>query len=65
MEQAHLIYMFILLAVLLGLSAFFSGSETALMAISRLRLKHLAQMKPRWAGIVERILKKPAIHNFR
>jgi len=47
------------LVVLLGFSAFFSGSETALMAISRLRLRHLAEKKPRRAGIVERILKKP------
>ena len=37
----------------------FSGSETALMAISRLRLRHLAEKKPRRAGIVERLLKKP------
>jgi putative hemolysin len=59
MEQAHLIYMLILLVVLLGFSAFFSGSETALMAISRLRLKHLAETRPRRAGIVEGILKKP------
>jgi putative hemolysin len=59
MGQAHLIYMLILLVVLLGFSAFFSGSETALMAISRLRLRHLAETKPRRAGIVERILKKP------
>jgi len=59
MGQAHLIYILILLVVLLGLSAFFSGSETALMAISRLRLRHLAEKRPRRAGIVERILKKP------
>ena len=59
MGQAHLIYMFILLVVLLGFSAFFSGSETALMAMSRLRLRHLAETKPRRAGIVERVLKKP------
>jgi len=51
--------MFILLVVLLGFSAFFSGSETALMAMSRLRLRHLAETKPRRAGIVERVLKKP------
>ena len=59
MGQAHLISMLILLVVLLGFSAFFSGSETALMAISRLRLRHLAETKPRRAGIVERLLKKP------
>jgi len=59
MGEVHLIYMLILLVVLLGFSAFFSGSETALMAISRLRLRHLAEKKPRRADIVERLLKKP------
>jgi len=59
MEEGNLVFMLVLLVVLLVLSAFFSGSETALMAISRLRLRHLAETKPRRAGIVERILKKP------
>ena len=59
MEEGNLVFMLVLLVVLLVLSAFFSGSETALMAISRLRLRHLAGKKPRRAGIVERILKKP------
>jgi putative hemolysin len=59
MVQAQLIYMLILLVVFLGFSAFFSGSETALMAVSRLRLRHLAQTKPKGAGIVERLLKRP------
>jgi Mg2+/Co2+ transporter CorB len=51
--------MFIILVTLLGLSAFFSGSETALMAISRLRLRHLSKTKPRRVKLVERILKNP------
>jgi len=59
MEEGNLVFMLVLLVVLLVLSAFFSGSETALMAISRLRLRHLAETKPRRAGIVEGILKKP------
>ena len=59
MGQPYLIYMLILLVVLLGFSAFFSGSETALMAMSRLRLRHLAEKRPKRAGIVEGILKKP------
>jgi len=53
------IFMLVLLILLLGLSAFFSGSETALMAISRLRLRHLAETKPLRARLVERILKEP------
>jgi len=46
MIVANVLLMIVLLVVLLGLSAFFSGSETALMAISKLRLKHLAETKP-------------------
>ena len=53
------IIMLCLLIVLLGCSAFFSGPETALMAISRLRLRHLAETKPLGAKLVERILKEP------
>jgi putative hemolysin len=59
MVEMNLIFMVILLFVLLGSSAFFSGSETALMAISRLRLKHLAQNKPMRVKLVERVLEKP------
>lgn len=51
--------MVIVLVVLLVLSAFFSGSETALMAISRLRLNVLAKNKPRRAKMVEHVLEKP------
>jgi putative hemolysin len=59
MFQANLIPIVIVLVVLLALSAFFSGSETALMALSRLRLRHLAETKPHRAMLVERILKRP------
>lgn len=51
--------MVIFLILLLGFSAFFSGSETALMALSRLRLTHLAETKPLRAGLVKRVLEKP------
>ena len=30
--------------LLMGLSAFFSGTETALMAVNRYRLKHLVKL---------------------
>ncbi len=59
MMQTNPVIMLVLLIVLLGFSAFFSGSETALMAISRLRLAHLAKTKPIRARLVERILHKP------
>jgi putative hemolysin len=59
MMQTNPVIMLVLLIVLLGFSAFFSGSETALMAISRLRLAHLAKTKPIRARLVERLLHKP------
>ena len=57
--ETNFIFMIIVLFVLLGFSAFFSGSETALMAISKLRLGHLAETMPVRVKLVERILKKP------
>ena len=59
MIVTHPVLMIVLLVPLLCCSAFFSGSETALMAVSRLRLRHLAETKPVRARLVERILKKP------
>ena len=42
-----LVYEIILLGILIVLSAFFSGAETALVSISRLRTRHLVkQNKP-------------------
>ena len=43
MTEVPLSAQLIILAVLLGLSAFFSISETAMMASNRFRLRHLAQ----------------------
>lgn len=45
--------------LLISLSAFFSGSETALMAVSRIRLKNLAKTKPRRTRIIEGMLHRP------
>ncbi len=48
-----------LLVVLFMLSAFFSGSETALMALNRYRLRHLAQQGHYGARCAQRLLQKP------
>jgi len=48
-----------LLIVLLMLSAFFSGSETALMSLNRYQLRHKAREGHRGARIAERLLKRP------
>jgi len=47
------------LVVLLLLSAFFSGSETALMRVSRYRLRHQARVGHRGAQLAEKLLKRP------
>jgi Mg2+/Co2+ transporter CorB len=48
-----------LLVGLLFLSAFFSGSETALMSINRYRLKHKARAGHRGAIMVSKLLEQP------
>ncbi len=54
-----MLFLILFLVALLGCSAFFSGAETALMAISRLRLKLLSETKPRRVAMVSKILKHP------
>ncbi len=41
------------LVLVLAFSAFFSGSETALMSLDRYRLRHLARTKPKAALVVD------------
>ena len=48
-----------LLASLILLSAFFSGTETALMSLNRYRLRHLAKSGNRAARLTEALLKRP------
>jgi Mg2+/Co2+ transporter CorB len=48
-----------LLAVLLVLSAFFSGSETALMRVNRYQLRHKAREGHRGAKLAEQLLQRP------
>jgi Mg2+/Co2+ transporter CorB len=59
MSEGHLLILGILLIIFLGCSAFFSGSETALMAVGKLRLKHLAASRPKRVRLVEELLEKP------
>jgi Mg2+/Co2+ transporter CorB len=47
------------LLLLLFLSAFFSGSETALMSLNRYQLRHKARQGHRGARLAERLLKRP------
>ncbi|MDH3304983.1 MAG: HlyC/CorC family transporter [Gammaproteobacteria bacterium] len=48
-----------LLVILLLLSAFFSGSETALMSLNRYQLRHKAREGHRGARLAERLLRRP------
>jgi len=48
-----------LLVVLLLMSAFFSGSETALMSLGRLRVRHLVETGVPGAQLLERLLAHP------
>lgn len=49
----------LILAVLIGLSAFFSSSETGMMSLNRYRLKHLSKKGHRGAQRAERLLARP------
>ncbi|MGD7033710.1 HlyC/CorC family transporter [Methylotuvimicrobium buryatense] len=59
MNDIPLSILFGTLALLLLLSAFFSGSETALMTINRYRLKHLVKKRHRGATKAHKLLKRP------
>jgi Mg2+/Co2+ transporter CorB len=48
-----------LLVTLLILSAFFSGSETALMSLNRYQLRHKARQGHRGARLAEKLLQRP------
>ncbi len=51
--------LFGLLALLIGLSAFFSGSETGLMTLNRYRLQHNAKQGHRGARLAQGLLARP------
>lgn len=55
----ELIYKIISLVVLLFLSAFFSSSETALVSMSRLRVRHLVKQRKPGAKILKKLKDNP------
>ncbi|HKL77288.1 MAG TPA: HlyC/CorC family transporter [Gammaproteobacteria bacterium] len=59
MDSPSVSTLFIILGVLLGLSGFFSGSETAMMALNKYRLRYRAQEGHRGARIAARLLERP------
>lgn len=58
-EEISLTALFALLGLLIVLSAFFSSSETGLVALNRYRLRHQAQSGHRGARLAQALLAKP------
>ena len=58
-DDVSLAGLFGLLGLLLVLSAFFSGSETALMSVNRYQLRHKAREGHRGARLAEQLLRRP------
>jgi len=56
--------LFISLVVLICISAYFSSSETSMMALNRYRLRHLAKDKNKAAVRVEKLLNKPQVNRL-
>lgn len=50
----------IILVALLSFSAFFSASETAMMSLSKIRLRHMVDEKVANASLVSKLLEKPS-----
>lgn len=50
----------ILLFILIGFSAFFSASETALISLSRIRLRRMVDDEVKNAGIVNKLIENPS-----
>jgi len=59
LDTIPLSILFIILFVLIILSAFFSSSETGMMALNKYRLRHLVKNKHRSATMVSKLLEKP------
>ena len=59
MENLPPSFLIVVLVILVLVSAFFSGSETAMMALNRYRLKHLASQENTSARRVLALLKRP------
>jgi len=51
--------LFIILGILVLISAYFSGSETGMMSLNRYRLRHLEKEKHKGAKRVSNLLKRP------
>jgi len=53
-------WQFILLVVLIGMSSFFSATETALMSLSKIRIRHLVEERVKNADVVSKLVENPS-----
>lgn len=59
MEDIHIGVLLVALVLLIGCSAFFSGSETGLMTLNRYRLRHQAKAGDKAAQRASKLLERP------
>lgn len=57
--DAGLIFQLVILIILICLSSFFSASETALLSLSKIRLKHMVKEEVKNAKSIEHLLENP------
>ncbi|SHH00860.1 HlyC/CorC family transporter [Tepidibacter thalassicus] len=50
---------FLLLFLLLGISSFFSASETALMSLSKIKIRHMTEENIKGADLVNKLIENP------
>ncbi|WP_448563495.1 HlyC/CorC family transporter [Thalassotalea ganghwensis] len=59
MDSVSTQLLFVILGILIFISAYFSGSETSMMSLNRYRLRHLEKQNHRGAKRVSRLLSRP------
>lgn len=59
MDSISISMLFVILGILILISAYFSSSETGMMALNRYRLRHLENQKHKGAKRVSKLLEKP------
>lgn len=59
MDSGSLWIQIVVLIILLVISSFFSASETALMSVSKVRIRHLKEEGVRGAAVVEKLISEP------
>ncbi len=59
MDNISIQMLFIILGILILISAYFSGSETGMMSLNRYKLRHLEKEKHKGAKRVSKLLKRP------